>query len=414
MRRALFLVLVAVIGTAFWNAVSASGTAVSSDRGTLVGLDAASGRTRWRVTTGGQGGNLTVSYVESGVVVALEQRCLSADRAHYRSGDLTLRVFDTATGEQLWSRRDAAVSYPGFASFGYLSRREVIPVQTTGGKLEGVKLRTGEVLWQREPSLPATSGGNPAFSGRFGIMGTLDGSLFSSNAATILTTGGSPVLEAWRLRDGRTMWSTSLGSDHVSTFASDGKGVFALQSSPVAPADGAPATDFAVRLDTVSPKNRAITDTVDLGTSSGGLVPTQVVVTSKEIITGSWTNEGRVVAFDRVSGTMRWQRSGLLMFGTKDVVLVRDEIPGAIVALDASSGVELWNSKSQAVYPSDDRTVVVSSFDPYSPGVGTTTALDLSSGKPRWHRDREPLGFAGTTGNTSLVFSQGCPQTSAD
>jgi len=245
-------------------------------------------------------------------------------------------------------------------------------------------------------------------------MGTLGDSLLSSNVATILTTGGEPRLEAWRLRNGRSVWSADLGPESVNTFASNGAALFALRSVPLPAIDGSPSRNTATRIDTVSLVDGKIVSDLDLGTDVSQYFPTHLAVMGSEFVVGAWVNPGSVFAFDRVSGAVRWQRTGFLQFGVADTVIVHDEFPGMVVALDGSTGVERWRFRGKAVTPSTNNTVVVSDFDPYKPGEGTTTTVDLATGKARWSRSHEPLRFGGTTRGISVLASPGCLATSAD
>ena len=112
---------------------------------------------------------------------------------------------------------------------------------------------------------------------------------------------------------------------------------------------------------------------------------------------------------------MRWQRTGSLQFAVGDTVIVHDEFPGMVVALDASTGIERRRFPGETVTPSTNNTVVVSNFDPYKTGKDTpTTAVDLTTGTARWSRSHEPLGFGGTTRGVSVLSSPGCPTTSLD
>jgi outer membrane protein assembly factor BamB len=353
--------------------------------------------------------------VGGGVVVVLRQRCWSQDRAKYRSGDLTLLAFDAATGKRLWTRKDAAVSYPGFASFGYQSKRHVVPVQTTNGTLEGVNLRSGAVLWSRGATMPTTAGGNPAFLDQFGIMGTVGNSLFSSNAGTIITRGGEPRLDAWQLRNGRRAWSADLGAEQVLDFAVHDTALLALRSVALPPVDSTPTHDRRTRIDTLSLNDGSITRALDLGTTAGLSVPTRLVVTGTEFVTGTSLNDGVTIAYDRTSGATRWQRSGLPLVAIGDTVIVKEQqLTGGVVALDASTGVERWRLPGATAAPSGDDAVVVSEVYPYNPERDTTTAVDAVTGAVRWSRSNGPLGFGGTTRGTSLLASPGCPATSAD
>jgi outer membrane protein assembly factor BamB len=377
----------------------------------LVGVDIGSGKPQWETVVGrSSGANLTVGQVTDGVVLTVRQRCLSQDRA-YRVGDLEVIAFDAKSGKELWSRRDATLAYPGYASFGYRTSGGIVLLQTTQGTLEGVTLRTGKSRWSRRTTTRSSGGNNAAFGDQFGIMGTIGGVLVTSTIGAVLTTGREPQVQGWDQATGRPKWKRALTGERVTTFGSDGRELYALTTAPASSSAGAPG-GVPLRIQTVSPQTGATIRSLDLGT-----VPypaTVFVATGSSFVAGAWTNAGAINAFDRQSGIAKWQHNGFLQTHVGEVVLVRQEgIPNQVIALDATSGVERWRHVGSGVVAAGAARAAIFDIDPYT-NDGTMTMVDAATGAELWTRSEPPLRFGGATHGTAVLAFEGCRATSND
>jgi outer membrane protein assembly factor BamB len=384
--------------------VAAVAAPVGRSRGeaaVLIGLDARSGRQRWRVTIGeAEGANIFVSSVGQSVATVLRTKC--TDDVAALKGRFSLEAYDTSSGRPMWAKANAAADTTD--GFGDHATANVIPVATSNGDLMGVGLRSGRVLWSRRDARPLSDGTEAHRPSGEGTIGEL---YVQSNRHENAFSQTPPTIEARSLLDDRPHWQHTFETDIFPALASNGTELVAVTTTVDPATVGTAAVSAAVHAQFLSPTSGVPTRTLDLGVWPGPLVP-HALLTPTTLIVGDYTNAGIVRGYDTTTGSMRWETNGNIAFTVDDVV-GRTSIPGtAIAAIDAVTGAPLWEHKARFARPNGQRSVVLSDLDPYT-DEGSITSVNARTGEPMWSRDEQPLDFGGTSRGNAVVANPGCP-----
>jgi len=178
--RMLWQANIGAAGSAVFSpAAAAGGVYAASQDGTVVRLEAASGKLLWRVTAGqplsggvGADGSLAVVGTAQGEVIALDAAdgrvrwrarassevlappALTGDLVIVRSADSRLFAFDARDGKRRWVYQRSAPTLAVRSPVGVAAARGVVFAGFPGGKLVAIVLANGALRWEATVSLP--------------------------------------------------------------------------------------------------------------------------------------------------------------------------------------------------------------------------------------------------------------------
>lgn len=315
-----------------------------SRRHELLAVDAATGRVRWRASTGGPGAATSGQRVVVAGSVAV-------------AGDGALAAFDRSTGAPRWrfAPRDG-----GFDVGAYLgaAAQGVVLAGSRGGRLYAVDAETGRERW----SVALVDGTVPSTV----FEPEVDAGLVAA-AFTVFTTpntGGVAVID---LRTGRTRWRTRFPMPAGAGLQGNASGgpVFAEGLLLASRGDG--VIHAFHRSSGALAWTLPALDAGPLGTRQDAR---PLALAGPLLVAGS--SSGVVAAYDLVSRRERWRYTG--QSGSVAFAVAADGrgvfvpyVGGRLVALDARTGVERWRIGHAAagfVWPPlvlADRLIVVGS-----------------------------------------------------
>jgi outer membrane protein assembly factor BamB len=162
---------------------------VGTDGGDVYGLDARSGRIRWRASS--------YSRLFHGREYFYATPAVAYGRVYIGNTDGTLYVFGARTGHLLWARHAGSYVYTGAAVW----RREVI-VGTYDGHLIAYNAATGDELWRHEA--PGAIHGAPTVLDGLVYFSTCSGCGANGSRSAKSGPRGSYAVDA---RTGRLVWT---------------------------------------------------------------------------------------------------------------------------------------------------------------------------------------------------------------
>jgi eukaryotic-like serine/threonine-protein kinase len=306
--------------------------------GQLIGLDARTGRVRWRHSVG-----------NASALVRWRDRMIGAERDG-------LVALDSRSGHVVW-RTSAPLTSPPDSPSGVLLAGDVV-VQGGSRSIIGFAADTGRRLWTHPiPGVAIVSLSGDAG----GVYARLDRS-WSLLALDPLT--------------GRTRWKVDVGAcadsrTPCSLFALGGHDIVSAGDLTVATET---STERLVGLDARTGATRweqPIAGTIQV---SDGLL---IVRASRA---------GVLVAVDPTTGGERWRSAGSDVFASAvdDGTVLVGRGDGMLVALDSRTGTMRWQQRVERPRYSygvaaGDGLAVVATFD-------RVVAFDLGNGRPRWAR----------------------------
>jgi outer membrane protein assembly factor BamB len=384
--------------------VAAGETVFAVERdGPLHALDVASGTERWRLDDASSPAIADgVAYLRSGAALTAVDALTGVQRwtvdvsfegapsvagglVYVHSASGLVHVFDALTGIE----QPVTISGHG----GFAVGDGVVVMAARDAQLEGVDLATG---WQRWT---------------FGTLGTRAGNVptvpvVAGDTAYVGTTDGTGRLEAVDLLSGMERWRYDAGTDILLTQPLVTDGVVFVGAGSTLLALAAPD---ALPLSTREPRP------VPSGTS-----PTHAPGPSSSSPPGNRTaamlggGPGRTGVqpgpAPRTGPAERWRyaANGDLMGGTAvigGVVYVVDD-RGAIAAVDAATGTEVWRFDTGSA-PGRPVTPVVADASVYAVDGVQLHALDAATGVERWSMALVSGGSAALVGSDLFVSGPG-------
>jgi len=178
--RTLWQANVGPAGAAVFSPALAAGSVYAAAQdGTVLRLDAHSGKQVWRISAGqpisggvAADGSLVVVGTSEGDVIALDAvdgrlrwrtrassevlapAVITGDVVIVRSSDSRLFAFDARDGRRRWFYQRAAPSLIVRSSVGMVATRGLVIAGFSGGKLAAISLTNGAVRWEATVSLP--------------------------------------------------------------------------------------------------------------------------------------------------------------------------------------------------------------------------------------------------------------------
>lgn len=284
--------------------------------------------------------------------------------------------------EQMWSVSTGGGDYAQYLKLKPLILEQEIVTVDGRGLLQARALATGKLLWETQLKKAVTAGVGGDSSKV--VVGFSDGSLAAFNA-----------------KDGKSAWVKTLDKNILNIPTADSTNVY-LQTT-----DG---TLYALNKDSGNlnwENKNSVPDLTIYSTSS----PT----VWRDMVIAGFAN-GKVSAFSRQSGTPLWDYQIAVPEGTSSIqrmvdvnsspkvidgVLYAASYHGYMVALDLTTGVELWKTQLSTInnFSFSDHHLYVSDTE------GTVWALNRMDGRILWQqKDLKMRDLSGTIYNNKTVM----------
>jgi outer membrane protein assembly factor BamB len=344
---------------------STDATEANEPAGTLIALDAATGRERWRAPTPPI---FTIEDVSDRVVGGRGSGCTSGPAHTYAAR--------TRDGSKLWQARIGSPSPPirgGDASPTGSGRSGVI-VSATSNTVRGLDAATGRERW----SVSVAHAPNVSVDARTVLIAEPNNELRGKVEG---------VVRAVDRATGRRLWSVSVpDADMVTTALGRGSAAVAFVRQTVSGLDPTFPADMRVMALRTGTERWTTDDLAPVA------VTESVVVTQQ----GERGYATGLVVLDAATGTRGWVRSSAprvwpmgTRLGLHEVVPVRpSDATDRFTVVDAATGNEVWarglDPRERPIAASD---AVVAIADPT-----TVTLLDAGSGASRWQSAPLPEG----------------------
>lgn len=174
--------------------------------GTLIAIDAATGKTRWKTTVGAP---MRGAPAASGGMVAV----LTADNQ-------TL-AFDAATGALRWQHRGIRESAGYFATTSPVVSDDIVVSAYSSGEVFALRADTGSVLWSDSVASTLKTRASAVFSG-------IDADPIVQDGVVVVVSAGG-TMQASALLNGRPLWQQKVGSHQTPWSA--GNALFVLSDT---------------------------------------------------------------------------------------------------------------------------------------------------------------------------------------